>query len=1008
MNVRKEPRKMKKLIIALWLMLFAGPIMAQTEPALYLAADKEKMTQWVDSVFDTLSFDERIGQLFMVIADPSTDTRNMARLLTYVNELKIGGILYHKGDPVTQATVTNQLQNAARVPLLVALDGEWGLSMRLSGTPRFPRNMMLGAIEDISLLRAYGYEIGRQCREMGIHINFAPVIDVNSNTGNPVIGIRSFGENPQSVAERGSAYATGLESAGVLSVAKHFPGHGDTFEDSHFTLPSVFHDRFRLDSIEMPPFRRYISDGFAGIMTGHLFVPALGKRPGVPTSLSREVVTNLLYEELGFRGLRFTDALAMKGATDAVKDTNVCVMALLAGNDVLLAPAAPATDFEAVKAAVLNGTLEISDIEAKCIKILQYKYIAGLSDYKPVDVRGLRGRLNTSHAAYLANRLNSEGLTLLKNDNEAIPVRKLATKKIAALAIGADSGNPFQGMLNRYDTVACFAITRTSTPAEIAKVYKALTDYDLILCSVHTVRIPENDVLRRLTEKKETLFAFFTLPYFCKEYAASLANAKGLIMGYENTEAAQEYAAQLIFGGIAAKGKLPVTIPGLYYAESGLYTEAVRLSYQEPEAVGLNSDRLSGIDAIVNEGLRAKAYPGCQVLVAKDGIIIYNKSFGYYTYDGNQQVTDRAVYDLASASKAAGTLTAFMKAYEKKGFNLNSSVSEFVPVLRNSNKEGTRIRELLYHESGIVPSITFYTSAIDSSTFKGSLYSEKKDAAHPRRFDASSFVNTTFRYRSNFVSDTLRPGFTTQVARNFYLNTAFRDTMMHIIARSPLGPQGKYLYSCINFILLQQVTEQQMDMSLDKILHNYFTSGLGAQTTMYNPLKKIDSLWIVPTEDDFFVRRQLLRGYVHDEAAAFMGGVSGNAGLFSNAGDLAKLLQMLLNGGSYGGETYLQSETLRLFTQSKSPNSHRGLGYDKPRPENPNLSSCGLLAPRSVYGHTGYTGTCFWIDPDNRLIYIFLSNRVNPTRANNALGAMDIRTRIQDAIYKAFNGEIKK
>lgn len=999
---------MKKLIIALCLTLYTGLIVAQTGPTLYLAADKVKMNQWVDSVFDALSLDQRIGQLFMVIADPASNTRNMTRLLTYVNEQKIGGILYQKGDPVTQATVTNRLQEAARVPLFVALDGEWGLSMRLYGTPRFPRNMMLGAIEDISLLRAYGEEVGRQCREMGIHINFAPVLDVNSNTGNPVIGLRSFGESPQAVAERGSAYAAGLESAGILSVAKHFPGHGDTSEDSHLTLPSVYHDRPRLDSTELPSFRRYISDGFAGIMTGHLFVPALCKRSGVPTSLSREVVTSLLQDELGFRGLRFTDALTMKGASEAVKDTNICVMALLAGNDILLAPAAPATDFEAVKTAVLNGTLDVRDIEARCIKILQYKYIAGLSNYRPVNVQDLRNRLSTSHAAYLVNRLNAEGLTLLKNDNEAIPVRNLAKRKIAALAIGDNAGNPFQSMLNRYDTVACFTITRNSTPSEIAKVYKALNNYDLILCSIHTVRIPENDVLRRLTSTKETLFTFFTPPYFCKEYAVSLANAKGLIIGYENTQAAQEYAAQLLFGGIGAKGKLPVTISDMYFAESGLYTDAVRLGYQEPEAVGLNSDRLSEIDTIVNEGLRAKAYPGCQVLVAKDGQIIYNKSFGYYMYDSIQHVTERAVYDLASSSKAAGTVTAVMKAYEKQGFNLNSRASEFVPVLLNSNKKDTRIRELLYHESGIVSTINFYTSAIDSTTFRGSLYSSKKDAAHPRRFDAGSFVNTTFRYRTDLVSDTLRPDFTTQVARNFYLRSTFRDIIMNSIARSPLGTKGKYLYSCINFILLQQVAEQQMGMPLDHILGQYFTAGLGAGTIMYNPLRKIDSLWIVPTEDDFFVRRQLLRGYVHDEAAAFMGGVSGNAGLFSNAGDLAKLLQMLLNGGTYGGETYLQRETVRLFTQSKSPNSHRGLGYDKPRPENPDISSCGILAPRSVYGHTGYTGTCFWIDPDNRLIYIFLSNRVNPTRINNALSAMNIRTRIQDAIYKSFNGKSKK
>lgn len=998
---------MRKILTMLFCCVCLLTAKAQTIPNLYRNVDQTKMNHWVDSVFDSMTYDERIGQLFMVIADPKSDNRNMQRLMRYVNEIKIGGILFHKGNPVTQAEVTNRLQKASRVPMFVSLDGEWGLSMRLSGTTRFPKNMMLGAIEDNRLITEYGKEVARQCKEMGIQINFAPDIDVNSNTDNPIIGLRSFGENPQAVAEKGLAYARGLEGEGIISVSKHFPGHGDTAEDSHNTLPSVHHDLARLDSVELYPFKRYIYDGYAGVMTGHLYVPALDKTRNLPSSFSRPIVTGLLKDKLGFRGLCFTDALAMKGATTSKSD-NPSVKALLAGNDILLAPAAPINDFTAVKEAIDEGILNIEEVEAKCIKILQYKYITGLNKYKPIEIKGLSERLNSPHAEWLAAKLNAEAITLLKNEADFIPLKQLDKKKIAALSIGSPVGNDFQKMLSRYDSVANFSISRSSTAAQVQQVYKQLEKYDVIICSIHTVRIPESQLLRQLATKKELVYAFFTLPYFCKDYKNSIQKAKAVVMGYEATPLAQEYAAQLIFGGIAAKGKLPVTIPGLYYAGTGLFTEKTRLGYHEPEEVGANPIRLEVIDSIVEEGLEENAYPGCQVLVAKDGMVIYDKSFGYFDYSQSQPVQENSVYDLASASKAAGTLLAVMKAYDEKKFTLNSKISEYIPELKGSNKKDLNIKEMLYHQSGVVSTINFYLDAIDKDSYKGSLYSREKNATHPVRFDAKTFVRNDFKYLPDLVSDKKKPGFTTEVARNFYLHDSFKDSIIQDIKDSRLGTRGKYVYSCVNFIMLKMMVENLMKQPMDQLLHNNFYSRLGAHHTTYNPLKVMDTLQIVPTEDDRFVRRQLVRGYVHDEAAAFQGGVSGNAGLFSNANDLAKVLQLFLNQGKYGNEQYLSTETCRLFTQSKSPTSRRGLGFDKPAVGTHKGSPCGSLTPPSVYGHTGFTGTCFWVDPDNQLLYIFLCNRVNPSRANSKLGALDIRTRIQDAIYKAIDRKSQK
>jgi len=976
--------------------------MAQTVPELFRKADQDKMNHWVDSVFNSMSYDERIGQLFMVIANPTSDNRNIQLLTRYVNEIKIGGILFHKGNPVTQAEVTNRMQKLARTPLMISLDGEWGLSMRLSGTSRFPKNMMLGAIEDNGLIEAYGKEVGRQCNEMGIHINFAPDIDVNSNTSNPVIGLRSFGEDPDAVAEKGIAYAKGLESMHVLSVAKHFPGHGDTSEDSHNVLPAVRHSRSRLDSVELLPFKRYIYEGFSGIMTGHLYVPALDKTPNQASSFSQLIVTRLLKEELGFQGLCFTDALAMKGASTNKAD-NPSVKALKAGNDILLASASPISDFAAIKAAITDGILNLEEIEAKCRKILQYKYIVGLNNYRPIAIEGLSDRLNSSHANWLVSKLNAEAITLLKNESDILPIKGLDKKRIAVLSVGDVVGNSFQKALNRYDSIACFSIGRNTSAAEIQRVYTQLEKYDLIICGIHTVRIPESVAIRQLASKKEVIYTFFTLPYFCKDYKNSIMNAKAVIMGYEGTPLAQEYAAQVIMGGIAAKGKLAVSIPGLYFAGTGVFTEKTRLGFHEPEEVGMNPVRLNVIESIVKEGLDEKAFPGCQVLVVKDGMVVYDKSFGYYDYESRQKVTDKSVYDLASVSKASGTLLAVMKAYDEKKFTLNNKISDYVTELKGSDKKDLTIRELLYHQSGIIPTISFYLNAIDKESYTGSLYSGTKKATHPVRFDGKTYVRNDFLYNQSDVSNVRKEGFTTEVARNFYVHDSFKDTIMQEIKNSRLGTRGKYQYSCVNFILLKIMVESQMNEPMDKLLRRNFYDKVGAKLTTYNPLTIMDTMQIVPTENDMFVRRQLLRGYVHDEAAAFQGGVSGNAGLFSNAADLAKVLQIFLNQGSYGGEQLLSTETTRLFTQSKSPASRRGLGFDKPQVGNPRLSPCGTLAPASVYGHTGYTGPCFWIDPDNQLMYIFLCNRVYPTRVNNKLGSLDIRTRIQDAIYKSID-----
>ncbi len=968
-------------------------------PTLYRETDRQKMTQWVDSVFDSMTLDERIGQLFMIVADPGTNSVVQKNILKNIKEQHVGGILFAKGDLTEQAISTNLYQKNSKVPLLISLDGEWGLSMRLRGTPKFPRNMVLGAITDNDWLYRYGEEVGQQCRKMGIHINFAPVLDVNCNPDNPVIGTRSFGENPYSVASKGIAYSKGLESTGVIAVAKHFPGHGDTSEDSHATLPVIRHDSARLTQVELYPFVQYINAGFSGVMTGHLSVPALDNRSGKPTSLSPVIIKDLLQNKLEFSGLTFSDALVMKGARS--DDGSICVQAILAGNDILLSPANPAAEFRAVKKAVNDGILTLKDIEERCIKILSYKYIVGLNNYKPINTKNLQGRINSSYAEQLIRRLNAESITLLKDPEKLVPVKKLENKKIAVVSIGEKGKTGFQETIGLYAKADHYNIPLNASESAVKTVIAKLKNYNTVIFAIHSSKVPYYSQLRPVTVKKETHVCFFITPYSLKKYKGLIDISKTALIAYENTEQAQEAAAQVIMGGLPAKGKLPVKVSGLFAVGTGISTDKVRLTYSLPEEVKMSAQKLKRIDSIVKDAIDKKAFPGCQILIAKNGSVVYNKSFGYFDYAGTHPVRNSDLYDLASVTKAAATVPAIMKLYDEKKIKTEDALSRFVPELRKTDKDSITVREALFHESGLVSFFPFYQSAIDKSSYSGSLFSSRRDLAHRIQYDVNTYARTDFKFKPEFISTRKDPNYKLQIARDLYLKDSFRKRILKDIAGSNLKKKGSYVYSDLNFMLLKEAVEHISGQDFDQFLDATFYAPLGAATTTFNPLKKADTLDIAPTENDQFLRKQILIGFVHDEAAAFMGGVSGNAGLFSNANDLAKLLQMILNGGAYGDRRFLSKETCKLFTETKSPISRRGLGFDKPEPNKNKTNPCSESTPLSAYGHTGFTGTCFWVDPKNELIYIFLSNRIYPSRTHKDLMKLNVRSKIQEVIYDA-------
>ena len=982
--------------ITIFSLIYPNDIAAQKEtinPNIYKSSDAGKVRHWVDSVYNRMSRAERIGQLFMPVIAGDITEANKNSMLDLVKKQHVGGILFFKGSPVNQAILSNAAQKAAKIPLMISLDGEWGLAMRLSNTTRFPYNMTLGAVQNDSLLYYYGLEVARQCKLMGIHVNFAPVLDVNSNSANPVIGYRSFGEDPGLVARKGIMYAKGLEAGGVMAVAKHFPGHGDTSDDSHKTLPTIDHDRSRLDSVELKPFKEYIEAGLSGIMVGHLNIPALEEKIQ-PSSLSESIATGLLQKELGFSGLVFTDGLQMQGVSG---EEDYCVRALLAGNDILLGPVNPVKEFEAVKKAVADSIISDSLIELKCKKALTYKYLLGVNNTKAIETKSLAKNINTSHADWLNRELYKNAITLLKDNKKIIPLKELGQRKIAAVSVGGGVNNSFHRSLKLYGDVTCFNVSDSDG---LNKLKTRLAPFNTVIFSIHSTRSNVSAAIQNISRDKETILTFFVVPYRMSSYESSVKSADGVVLAYENTVLAQDYAAQAIFGGNVISGKIPVTVKNLFQEGEGLNTEKVRLSYGIPEDAGIESFRLNNIENIITEGIKEEAFPGGQLLIAKDGIVIYNRSFGSFGYDGKRKVTNDDIYDLASMTKASATVPAVMKLYDDSKINLNSPLSTYVPALKGTDKSRITVREALFHETGIRAFIPYYLNAIDKSSYEGKLFNRRRSALYSIQFDETTWARNDYKFMSDMVSVTPKSGFL-PLADKMYINKVYKDTIVSAIVESKLRPRKTYLYSCLNFMLIKEAVEKIANEGLDSYVQSNFFKGLGAVTTTYNPLKKFQKDIIVPTEKDDFLRKQLIQGYVHDEGAAFMGGVSGNAGLFSNANDLAKLYQMWLNGGTYGGERYLSERTCRLFTKTKSTTSRRGLGFDKPETRTNKSSPCSFSTPASTYGHTGFTGTCFWIDPDNNLIYIFLSNRVYTKRTHKKLMTMAIRQRIQEEIYKA-------
>ncbi|MBN2172961.1 MAG: serine hydrolase [Bacteroidales bacterium] len=949
--------------------------------------------RWVDSVMLSLNLEEKIAQLLMIRTYSNKDPKYYRQIEETIKKYHIGGLCFFQGGPVHQARLTNRYQEMSRTPLFIAIDAEWGLGMRLDSCYSFPFQMTLGSISDDLLIYEMGTEIARQLKLLGVQINFAPVVDINNNPANPVINSRSFGEDKVNVARKGVAYMKGLQDNGIIATAKHFPGHGDTGSDSHLTLPVIKYTKERIDSTELYPFKELISNGLKGVMVAHLFVPELDSSINTPTTLSPNVVTDLLKKDLDFQGLTITDALDMKGVTNYFKSGEIELKALIAGNDILLLPQNVEEAINHIKSAVDNGVVSEEMIADRCRKILAYKYQAGLSDYKPVQTDSLFEKMNGIENVLISRKLFKAAITVVKNKENLVPLQRFDTLRVACLSAGSPEINPFQQMLANYCKIDFFNLGDDFSKAKEASILNELKNYNLVIAGIHGTNIfPQRnfgiskqiiDLTSKLSDSTNVILTVFASPYSLKMFDPDSSGYTSIVLAHQDNPVANEIAAQIIMGGLDSKGTLPVSVTDRLPVNAGIRTQSLnRLSYGLPEEVGMSSNILKKVDSIVLESIYKEAIPGCQILVARNGEVIYQKPFGYQTFKKGEFVENDDLYDLASLTKVAATTLAVMKLNDNKMMDVDHKLVWYLPFLRGTNKEDIVIRELMAHQANLQPWIPFYLNTL---TEKGELmpnyYSSKLDDLH-----------------------------TVKVADNIYIRNDYEFILYDSIIYSKLRKKKDYKYSDLGFYLLKKAVENLTNQPFDRYVDETFYKKLGLRTMTFNPIEKFDLKRIVPTENDQYFRKQLIQGYVHDPGAAMLGGVSGHAGLFSDANDMAIIMQMLLQKGNYGGIQFFNPSTVEEFTKQQFPlnKNRRGIGFDKPEVENRENGPTCKSASDLSFGHTGFTGTYAWADPEYNLVYIFLSNRIYPTANNTKLIKMDTRTAIQQVLYESIVKENKK
>lgn len=964
----------KVTLFTIFLVIIVGQLSAQK---FYHKIDTVAQQQWADSVFNALTPQERLGQLFMVAAYSNRDQKHVDEIKELIQEYNIGGLIFFQGGPYRQARLNNEYQSVAKVPLAIAMDAEWGIGMRLDSVYDFPKQMTLGAIQDRKWIYEMGKEVANQFHILNMHINFAPVVDVNVNPDNPVIGYRSFGENKEEVALRGIEYMKGLQDNGVMANAKHFPGHGDTGVDSHYDLPVIKHSRARMTETELYPFKELMKDSLMSVMVAHLQIPAFDSAKNMPTTLSKNVVTDLLKGELGFEGLAFTDAMNMQGVAKYYDPGEADVKALQAGNDMILFPVDVPKAMKQIEKALKKETLTQEMLDERVKKILKAKYWFGLNKNEPIETANLTERINNDYAEYLNRILYQKAITVVDNSDLLIPTIKLDDTKFASINLGGSAG-VFNGMLDKYAKFTHLKIDSLNTSS-----LNSAAEYDKVVVTIqgitnsprnqHGVKTEEVEWIKKLQEKTNVIVVVMGNAYSLKYFEG----VKNIICTYEDNSITQDITPQIIFGALKAEGKLPISAGTSFKAGMGIETLTTnRLSYGMPVEAGMSLDSLRKIDPIIQEAINEKATPGAQVLVARRGKVVYQKNYGFQTYEEEKPIDDQTIYDIASVTKVAATTQILMKLYDEKKVDINKPIGYYLEELRGTNKEDLLLRDILSHQAGLKPYIPFWEKTVDKGELNTDYFTDSPGPNHNYRIQERS------------------------------LPLALADSIWKWTITSDLRPMPKgkkkydYLYSDLGYELVFHLIEKIIDEPVEEYLNREFYQPLGLSHTMYLPTEKGFFSEIAPTEVDAYFRNTIVCGTVHDQNATLMGGVAGHAGLFSNANDLAILLQMNMQMGQYAGQQYLNAWTIPIFTTPQSMENRRGMGWDKPITGTED-GPTSKYASASTFGHTGFTGASIWADPAEELVFIFLCNRTYPDSENFKLIEENVRTRIQDIVYQS-------
>lgn len=939
---------------------------------------------WAENQLKKMSLEEKIAQLLMIRVHSNYVPEVQEEILRQVEQYQVGGVCFFQGGPVRQINLTNRLQKVSKIPLLISIDGEWGPAMRLDSCIGFPRQMALGAMDASGNLLLYemGKEIAEQCKALGIHINFAPSVDVNNNPGNPVINSRSFGETRELVASKSICYMRGMQDNGLSACAKHFPGHGDTDTDSHHDLPLIKKSRKELDSLEFYPFRKIIDAGVDMVMVSHLNIPSLDQEENSISTLSYSTIMMLLKKEFAFDGIVITDAMDMSGLRKSYPDgADAEIKALMAGVDILLLPNDLETVITGIREAVEEGYVPEELVNEKCLKVLKLKESKGLTRFKKIPTNRIYEKLNSENAERILNEITAQTLTLLKNEEQLLPLRQKDSAKIALLCIGGlPDSTKLREISEQYGIG--FIQTDRSINGKSARLMQQMAPYDrIIVAMLSTNQLPRFNYgiyqesvafLNELTKNKKIILSLFGNPYSLDHFQ-QLSRIPAIIVGYQPTTIAVEKALKAIFGEASFEGKLPVSTRD-FRVGSGISLLNTALTIPSTFSI-LPAGIEKEIDSIINNGISQRIFPGCQILAIQNGKTVFHKSYGDQTYNSGKKITASTLFDLASITKSAATSLAVMKLYDEGKLSLEDKIGNILPYLSGSDKAGITIAELLTHTSGLPAYIPFYKDLLENNT-----------------------------WNPLYMNPTPTPLFKIEAARGVYISSQVPGTILQKIADCKLG-RKEYKYSDLGFILLKEAVEKISGQPFETYLTENFYRPLDLKSLCFNPLKNgIPIASVAPTENDQYFRMQVVHGYVHDQTAALFGGVCGHAGLFSNARDLAVIFQLLSNGGIYNGHRYLSNSCVELFTSTYPLHGceRRALGFDTP-----GFPKKSTILPRdagsTTFGHQGFTGTVVWCDPENGLTYIFLSNRVYPDAEPNKLAKSGIRLSVHDAVYRGLN-----